>query len=262
MMRLRYFLFVLVFLSGGLQADALDTILQKGTLRVGVSLFVPWTMKGESDQLYGFEVDVAKKLAEDMGVKAELVVYDWEDIIPALQKNEIDVIAGGMAITPARALKINFSAPYTESGVSLATNTGMTENIKGLKELNQPGIVIAAVRDTIGADLAGPLFGNAEVKKYRTNVDAEKAVLEGKAHAYMGSMAEINFFALQNPDKVDVPMTKPLLAYSIALGVRKGEQEWLNFLNAWVTARQTDKWLSSTHKYWFNSLDWSKEARE
>ena len=75
-----------------------------------------------------------------------------------------------------------------------------------------------------------------------------------------GSMAEINFFALQNPDKVDRPMSKPLLAYSIALGARKGEQEWLNFLNAWVTARQTDKWLSSTHKYWFNTLDWSKEA--
>ena len=261
-MRLRYFLFVLVFLSGGLQADALDAILERGTVRVGVSLFVPWTMKGESGQLAGFEVDVAKKLAEDMGVKAELKVYDWEDIIPALQKGEIDVIAGGMAITPSRALKINFSAPYSESGVSMATNTTMTEHIQRLNDLPTPGIVVAAVTDTIGSDLAKPLFGKAEVKEFKTNTEAEKAVLDGKAHAYLGSMAEINFFALQNPGKVDMPMSKPLLAYSIAFGVRKGEQEWLNFLNSWVTARQTDKWLGSTQKYWFNTLDWSKEARQ
>jgi polar amino acid transport system substrate-binding protein len=261
-MRLRYLLFVLLLFSGGLRADVLESIIDRGTVRVGVSMFVPWTMKSESGQLYGFEVDVAKKIAEDIGVKPEFKVYEWEDILPALQKGEIDLIAAGMAITPARALKINFSRPYAESGVSMATNTKLTEHIKGLKELNQPGIVIAVVADTIGSDLARPLFGKAEVKAFRTREEAEKALLNGEAQAYLGSMAEINFFALQHPDKVDVPMSKPLLAYSIAFGVRKGEQEWLNFLDAWVTARQTDKWLVSTNKYWFNTLDWSKKTPE
>ena len=40
------------------------------------------------------------------------------------------------------------------------------------------------------------------------------------------------------------------------MGVKKGEQGLLNFLNAWITARAADKWLSAIHKYWFKSLKW------
>ena len=80
----------------------------------------------ESGELYGFELDVANKLAEDMGVKAELKVYEWDDIIAALVEGEIDIIAGGMAITPARALKVNFTRPYASSGITMATNMSIT----------------------------------------------------------------------------------------------------------------------------------------
>ena len=46
------------------------------------------------------------------------------------------------------------------------------------------------------------------------------------------------------------------MASSEALAVKKGEQQLLNFLDAWVTARQTDKWLATTRGYWFETMDW------
>ncbi len=260
-MTLRHSLFLLVLLLGrplGVHADALDSILQRGTVRVGVSLFMPWTMRSDAGELSGFEVDVARQMAADIGVKPDIKVYDWNDIIPALEKGEIDLIAGGMAITPARALKINFSRPYAESGVVLVTNTARTRDVKDLKELNRAGVVLAAVEGTIGYDVAKPLFDKAELAAFKTRAEAEQAVLSGKAQAYVASMETANVFVLQHPDMVDKPMPRPLLAYSIAFGVRKGEQEWLNFLDAWVTARQTDKWLSTARKYWFESLDWQR----
>jgi len=264
-MTLRHTLIPLVLLLGlqaGAHADALDAILERGTMRVGVSLFAPWTLRSDSGELSGFEVDVARQMAADMGVKPELKVYDWKDIIPALEKGEIDLIAGGMAITPARALRVNFSRPYAESGVLLVTNTAMTRNVKDLKELNRAGIVLAAVEDSIGYDVAKPLFDKAEVAAFKTREEAEKAVLDGKAQGYVASMEAANLLVLQNPDKVDRPMPRPLLAYAIGFGVRKGEQQLLNFLDAWVTARQADKWLASAHKYWFESLDWQqREAK-
>jgi len=110
-----------LFITPFAAADVLDDILDKGTIRVGVAEFVPWTFRAESGDLVGFEVDVAKKIASDMGVAAEFKVYEWDAIIPALQNDEIDVIAGGMAITPERALKVNFSRPLAKSGVGLAT---------------------------------------------------------------------------------------------------------------------------------------------
>jgi len=250
----------MLFLCMPASADVLDDILERGTIRVGVAEFVPWTLKNKDGELMGFEVDVAKKLARDMGVKPELKVYIWEDIIPALQKGEIDVIAGGMAITPARALQVNFSRPLAKTGVGLATNTSMTFEIESLQQLDSPDIVISTVTDTFAASLAGTLFANSKVKFFNTREAAEKEVLEGRAHVYLASLPEAQFLVLKHSDVVDMPMTEPLVGNSEALAIKKGEQELLNFLNAWVTARQSDKWLMTERNYWFNTLEWTKDA--
>ena len=72
-------------------------------------------------------------------------------------------------------------------------------------------------------------------------------------------MSEVNYLARKHADIVDVPVNEPLLAQSEALAVKKGEQEWLNFLNSWVTARQTDRWLPTTRDYWFDSMTWAMD---
>ena len=58
-------------------ADVLDDILDRGTIRFGVAEFVPWTIRTKSGELIGFEIDIAKKIATDMGVKPEFTVYEW-----------------------------------------------------------------------------------------------------------------------------------------------------------------------------------------
>lgn len=238
-------------------ADVLDDILDRGTIRVGVAEFVPWTMRTKSGDLIGFEVDVAKQIAADMGVEAELKVYNWDAIIPALDKGEIDVIAGGMAITPERALKVNFSRPLALSGVGLATNTNKTQNMKTLDDLNDKSVTITTVADTMAANVAKTLFDRANVKVFPTKEPAEKAVIEGSAHAYLAGIPEVRFLVLRNPAKLDLPINEPLVASSEALAVKKGEQQLLNFLDAWVTVRQTDSWLEASRDYWFGTLDWA-----
>ncbi len=238
-------------------ADVLDDILDRGTIRVGVAEFVPWTMRTKSGDLIGFEVDVAKQIAADMGVEAELKVYDWDAIIPALDKGEIDVIAGGMAITPERALKVNFSRPLAISGVGLATNTNKTQNMKTLDDLNDKSVTITTVAETMAANVARTLFDRANVKVFPTKEPAEKAVIEGSAHAYLAGVPEVRFLVLRNPAKLDLPINEPLVASSEALAVKKGEQQLLNFLDAWVTVRQTDSWIATSRDYWFGTLDWA-----
>ena len=247
---------LLVLAISPVRADVLDEVLERGTLRVGVAEFVPWTMRSKSGELVGFEVDIAEKLAADMGVRAELKAYEWDNIISALQRGEIDVIAGGMAITPARALQVNFSRPVATSGVGLAANTEMTRNIETLADLNRESIRISTVADTLAADVAQRLFSEATVTVHPAPAAAEADVLEGRAHAYLAGMPEARFLVLKNPEVLDLPVSKPLLASSEALAVNKGEQELLNFLDAWVTARQVDEWLPTTRDYWFGTLDW------
>lgn len=241
-------------------ADALGDVLERGKLRVGVSLFVPWAMRDKAGDLAGFEIDVARKLARDMGVEPEFKVYVWEEIVAALRAKEIDVIVSGMAITPSRALQLNFTNPYVESGVGLATHTARTREIGDMRELNAAGITVVTVTDTLGSDVASLLFDKADIKVVATSDEAESLVLDGQAHAYVASLVETKFLALEHPDVVDAPLSRPLLVSVAGMGVRKGEQELLNFLNAWIAARTADQWLSATRRHWFESLDWRDEV--
>jgi polar amino acid transport system substrate-binding protein len=240
-------------------ADVRDQILARGFIRIGVSPFVPWTLEKPFGELAGFEIDVGRKLAADMGVEAQFVVHDWDDIIPALERGDIDVIAAGMAITPSRALRVNFSLPYSQSGVSLAANRTLTKDVNSLEDLNSKGVPIAVVEETLAHDIAVKLFERADLKSYKTASQAEAALITGTVQAYVASVPEVNFLALRFPADVDVPLSKPLSGSGAGFGVARGQQELLNFLNAWVLSRTADGWIDTIYEYWFETLEWSEE---
>ena len=254
------FLFVgMIQLASAAEAaphSSFNKIREKGVLRVGVALFTPWAFKGKDGKLIGFEMDVAKKLAKDMGVTPEFISYDWKKLIPALNEGNIDVIVAGMSITPERALKVNFSMPYATSGVSLATHLEGTKHIKSVKELNHPSIKIGVIAETVSEDLARRVFKKASIVVFQTSNEAEDAIVSGKIQAYVESNPIPRFIALDHPGKVDVPLSKPLLATQTGFAINKGDPDFLNFLNSWIISRQADTWLQSTHNYWFKSLKW------
>ena len=241
-------------------ADALDDIRERGTIRVGVSRFVPLTMEDTDDNLIGFEIDVANKIAEDMGANAQIKVYDWEDIIAAVTQGEIDMIAAGMAITPERALRVAFSNPYSDSGITVTTNTAMTRDVQGLEDLNAKDKIITGVAETLSAQVAAGLFDQAQLQLFTTVAEAQQAVLTGKAHAYVSDVPTARFLVIEHPERVDLPLEEPLVGYRAGFAVQPGEHGLVNFLNAWIVAREADKWLSTTHRYWFRGLRWRQKV--
>ncbi len=250
-----------VFVSPLAQADALDDILKRGTLRVGVAEFVPWAMPAERGGHVGYDIDLGLKIAKDMGVRVDFKVYEWKDIIPALEAGEVDMIAGGIAVTPQRALRISFTRPVAMSGAGMATNTEMTKDIENLQQLNNPDIVIATVTDTFSEGVARSIFDKAEIHSHANKDDAEKEILAGRAHAYISSLPAVQFLATSNSDAMDLPLSDPLVGWAEALAVQRGEQELLNFINAWITAHEADRWLNATREYWFESRDWTQEVK-
>lgn len=243
------------------QADAVSEIVERGTLRIGISEFVPWAMSAKRGGHIGYDIDLGVKIAKDMGVRAEFKVYEWKDIIPALEAGEVDMIAAGIVVTPQRALRINFTQPVAESGAGMATNTLMTKDIENLQQLNHPDIVISTVTDTFSEGVARSIFDKAEIHSHANKDDAEKEILEGRSHAYISSLPAVKFLVLNNGDAIDLPLNDPLVGWAEALAVKKGEQELLNFLNAWVTARTADRWLAVTRDYWFESLEWVEDVK-
>ncbi|MEO1467636.1 MAG: transporter substrate-binding domain-containing protein [Pseudomonadota bacterium] len=238
-------------------AQVLDEIVERGTIRIGVSPFVPWTFENTEGALAGFEIDVGRRIATDIGVEAEFVEIPFDEIIDRLNAGEIDMIAAGMAITPARALRLNFTNPYFESGVTIATNTAATAEIDSLSALTTAGLPVAAVTDTLAAGLAPRLMGESPVTLFPTSEAARASVLSGESAVYVASVPEAQFFVLRHPEAVDLPLPEPMIRSVAGFGVRKGAHDWLAFLNAWIAAREADLWLTSAHAYWFESLDWA-----
>lgn len=257
MARLQVAILLAIFACGSeAAARDLQEVLKTGTLRVGVTLFAPWAARGADGELIGFEVDVARQLAADMGVKEQIFAYDVDRLIPALESGEIDLIAAGLTITPERALHVNFSNPYAESGIGLATHMERTANVTDVNALNSEEYTIAAVEGSVGVQLARRLWPNARVRVFPSIAAASEALLAGEVHGYVEDEPVPTFLALENPGVVDVPTGRPLLASRAGFAVNKGDPDFLAFLNAWITSREADTWLPTTTSYWFQSLRW------
>ncbi len=244
------------------KSNVLSSIQKKGEITVGISILPPWIMKNKEGKLIGFEIDIANLLAKDMGVNVKFKEYQWNKMIPALKNGEIDIIASGLSITPRRALKINFSSPYSSSGYNLVSNLSLTKDFSSIKDLNNGKILIAAVEGTVSADLAKKVFPDARLDLRKTTKDATSAVVNGSVHAFISSSPVPEFVSLKHPDDVDLPLKNPLLTTKEGFAIRKGNQEMLNFLNAWIIAHNADGWIDSSHQYWFNSLKWQHQVAE
>ena len=144
-----------LLVAGAASADTIDDIRERGTLRIGVAEFAPWTLKNRDGKLEGFEIDVGRRVAYDMRVQPDFRLYAWDEIIDGLERGEIDIIAAGMAISPERALRVEFSNPYTWSGTTLVTNTEVAPDAESIDDLNQEGKVVVTVAQTMSG-IAAP----------------------------------------------------------------------------------------------------------
>ncbi len=234
-------------------------ILDSGELRVAMTLFPPWVMQSSTGDLVGSEVDMAKKLARDMGLELKYTLYPWSELIPALERAEVDVVVSGMAISPKRALRVKFSQPYGENGVGMAANTKLTESINSLKDMRQPTINIGVVKGTISEKVGRKAFQGANFIVFDSEQKVNEALLKGQLHALVLSNPGPKFLALKYPEKVDLPLKKPLIGIREAFAVNRSHADFVDYLNSWIIAREADATIHSIRQYWFESLGWQDQ---
>jgi polar amino acid transport system substrate-binding protein len=238
------------------EQSAVEQIMKRGVLKVGMSTFVPWAMKDKTGKLIGFEIDVATRLAADMGVKIEFTPTKWAGIIPALLTGKFDVIVGGMSIRPDRNLKVNFSIPYDYAGQSLAANKKLAAGFSRLEDFNRSDVVIAARLGSTAADAANRFLPNAQKKFFDDEAQVIQEVLNGKAHAAVASAPLPAFQAIKYPDRLFVPIAGTFTKEPIGFAVRKGDFDTLNYFNNWIRFVEAKGWLAERKHYWFETKEW------
>ncbi len=237
-------------------AEALDEIRERGSIRIGVVATPPFTIALDGAELVGFEIDIGKKIAADMGVEPVFLLYPVEGVIAALEVGQLDIVAAGLGITPERALRVAFSRPYFMSGVTVATSVSRMPEVEGAETLNAPGLVIVTVPETMSVERAEALFPEAELAIVTSADEAEAAILESKADAMLATVQEARFLALRHPDRVAFPLSEPLIGSVAGIAVQRSDYELKHFLDSWIEAHHADGWLDERHHFWFETLDW------
>jgi len=238
--------------------DTLAEIKKRGTLRVGVSMIVPWAMHDKDGKLIGFEIDVAKKIARDLGVEVEFYPDELRYLIPDLKDNRFDVIVSGFSISTNRALQVNFSQPYNTVDVTFVANKEREAKLKTLGDFNEPDVVIGVLDTSTAVDIASNAFPNAQLKTYPESADIFSDLLDGKIAGAVADSPRPEIIATLFPDKVDIPSAKVLATFPAAFATRRGDMDFINYLNSWIEARTVNKWLENRRNYWFHTTDWEK----
>ena len=161
-------------------AETLSTVMERGVLRVGVlGAFKPWAFRAEDGTLQGIEVDLAKRVAESLGVEAELVEVTSANRIQFLEQKRIDLIIGGMYDTASRREVVGIIEPgYWASGPSLMAREGAIETWDDVA-----GKPICAKQGVIYNQLIETDFG-ARLMAFAGNAEGKEALRSGKCVAW------------------------------------------------------------------------------
>jgi polar amino acid transport system substrate-binding protein len=216
---------------------------QAETLRVGMECtYAPFNYRNESGDLVGYDVDLAKGVAEIIGAELEYVCQKWDGMIPALLANKFDLIIASMSITEKRLESIDFSSPYRFSigrlvgrkglDVTLFDDTGnpIPDNFKGLKVGLERASTYASWFEAKlpGADVI--LYDNNEalyldLQNGRTDLIMTNPM---KAHLKFLSKEDGSGFELVGPE-ID---EEKYFGIGVGVGLRKGNEELRDKISA------------------------------
>jgi polar amino acid transport system substrate-binding protein len=238
------------------EESAIEQIMKRGVLRVGMSTFVPWAMQDKNGNLVGFEIDVARRLAKDMGVEVEFIPTKWSGIIPALLTGKFDVVIGGMGIRPDRNLKVNFSIPYDYSGQAIMAHKELAKGFDELSDFDKPEVSIAARIGTTAAAAAKKHMPKATLKLFDDESQAVQELLNGRVHAMVASAPLPAEKVVKNPDKLFLPVEGTFTKEPNGFAIRKSDVDTLNYFDNWIRFVESEGWLQERKKYWFGTRDW------
>ena len=237
--------------------SVVDTIQRRGLVKVGIGLFEPWVMCDTHGELIGYEIDVAKKLASDMGVRITFIRTDWYYIVPALIDERFDLVISGMAITPARGLLVNFTIPYSEFGTLVLINTNEIEEVQTITDLNVPEVIFGARAGTVPAQVAEDRFPQATLQYFDSDVEMLDALVAGEVHAVSADQIKATRWLRDHPEQLGSPFDL-FNKVPEAVAIRKRDFDSLNFLNGWIHHYKSNGWLDERRSYWFDTREWEE----
>ena len=227
------------------------TIVDRGSVIVANDANYPpqSSVDQATGKLVGFDVDVANKMGELLGLTVDFKNPAWETIPTGLQQGKYDVSIGSMTITPERAKELAFTDPYYYTSGQVFVKKGGTQ-ITGAADLAGKKVGVGA--STTYYDYLKK-NSKAIVKTYTTDADTFPDLANGNLDFVM-TAGPTGQQAIQSGQPFEFSGA-PLYYEDLAFALKLGEPDWLALLNYSVQTMHKDGSLTAMSKQWYNGLD-------
>ena len=231
-----------------------DAIRRRGALRVCVLPDrLPFAYSNEQGQLTGFDVEMAHRLAHDLGTRLEFVQTVLDDLPAVLERGGCDLAMSGIPVTPLRASAVVFSEPYLDETLGwlvrdhLRDRFSTWEAIRTLSSMRVGApdlpyyvqevrarapaldIEVVPIRDIVGA------FGKFDAFL----LPAERASVMTLLHPEFAVV-------IPQPDPIKVPLAYPLFGHG---------DRWESFVNTWIELKRRDGTIDKLYRHWILGQD-------
>ena len=232
----------------------LAAIKKSGELRVGTTGdWDPMSMKDPATNKYkGFDIDVMRELAKDLGVKVKFVPAEWKTIVAGITADRYD-ISTSVTKTPKRAEVAGFTATYFKYGtVPLVLKKNLKKFPTGT--LNNKKVTIATTLGTSQEEKAKEFFPKSKLRSIEAPARDFQEVLAGRADGNITSSLEAKKLIIKYPQLAIVPDGGKNPAF-LAMMVPKGDKVWNDYVSNWIKRKQISGFFMTLEaKYNLKSL--------
>ncbi len=231
------------------QVDLLATIRQRGSLRACVVPVPPMVQRDARGQWIGFSIDLARQLAEDMGVSLDISPSNWVDVMPDLLHRQCDAVITGLWRSTQRALVVNFTQPTATEGVYLIAQRQPSPSRTFPQGYNREDSRIGILDDPLHRQVLRERFpkANAVVIDESRMLDELAA---GHIHGALLTTLAPEVLLREHVQRLHLPSREPLAQTSAAIAIRKGDPDFLNFLDTWLAIQRESGWLDERARRW------------
>ena len=200
--------------------DLLETIQKRGTIIVGLEGdWAPWSYVDENDELTGYDAEVAKAIADKLGVEIQIVPGEWDGLFAGMDAGRYDMVVNGVEVTEERADKYDFSTPYAYIRTALIVkgdndSIKTFEDLKGKKTANS----IASTYMNLAESYGATCYGVSTLDETLT------MVLQGRVDATLNAIVSFTDYMAQHPDSNLKVVATTEEASNVAIPMRKGDE--------------------------------------
>jgi polar amino acid transport system substrate-binding protein len=244
-----------VFAAG--VSPVLDRIQAKKELVVGTAASMPpLNMTTKDGQIVGLEMDLAGFFASSIGVKLTLKPMNFNDLLPALEAGQVDMVLSSMTITPARNLKVAFVGPYFASGKSILTKAANVDSIDEIAKMNNPDKVLVALKGSTSQMFAEKVTPKAKLVLADDYNQAVAMVRDDKATAMVADYPICMVSVYRYPDAKLATLKKPLSYEPIGIALPANDPLLVNWVQNFLNALEKMGDMEMLMEKWFKDASW------